>query len=466
MPAPGKRLALVVATGRYDDAGLARLRSPVHDAVEFAGVLADPGVGGFAVTSIVDRAHHEVRLGIEDFLADRGPDDLVLLYLSCHGVKDARGRLFFTAADTRKTRLAATGVASEWLFEQLDDCRARRQVVILDCCFSGAFATRAKGDPDLEHHLTSGRGRAVLTASRAGEYSFEGEPLPGAATVAGSVFTSGLVEGLGSGAADTGGKGQITVEDAYEYAFEFVRRSGVQQTPQRSIYAAEGQIVLARSPLGVSTLPETIRANLDSPHQAIRLGAVAALGEWITEVDDDRAAVGRRALERIARTDDPKVAAAADQRLRFAPLPAAVSSTAPPTVLWPLRVPPATPQRRRRRAARGVGSVLTPLAIGCGAGVTMFGAMEQEIVTVVTGAAVLALGLIAAIMGSRWFGSLSIELAGVNVLVGSMAGAGVAAILLGAVGLAVPFIGLAAAIVVLISMWVRRRLRGRTRIPG
>ena len=240
----GERLALVVATGRYDDPGLSRLRSPVRDAAGFAAVLGDPEIGGFAVTRVVDQPHHRIRLAVEDFLDDRSTGDLVLLYLSCHGVKDARGRLFFAAADTRKSRLASTGVESAWLLEQLDDCRARRQILILDCCYSGAFADRAKGSagPVVDDPLLgAGRGRVVLTASRAGEYSFQGEPL----AVTGSVFTTGLVEGLRTGAADLDHDGRITVDEAYDYAFDHVRREGAAQTPQRWIRGGEGRIVLA-----------------------------------------------------------------------------------------------------------------------------------------------------------------------------------------------------------------------------
>ena len=141
-----RRLALVVATQTYEDPSLRQLRAPARDVEELRGVLADPEVGGFEVSAVTDRGAHEIRLAIEDFLVDRRTDDLLLIYLTCHGLVDVRRRLFFAAADTRKDRLAATGVEAQWLLQQLDDCRARRQVVILDCCFSGAFANATKGD--------------------------------------------------------------------------------------------------------------------------------------------------------------------------------------------------------------------------------------------------------------------------------------------------------------------------------
>lgn len=154
---------------------------------------------------------------------------------------DARGRLYFAATDTDKSRLSSTGVESAWLLDQLEQCRARRQVLILDCCFSGSFA-HTNGDPevDLERRLVgAGRGRAVLTASRAGEYSYEGIPLPGAP--GGSVFTAALVDGLHSGDADRDGDGLITVEDAYDYAANQVTARGGAQSPQRWLYGSSAR---------------------------------------------------------------------------------------------------------------------------------------------------------------------------------------------------------------------------------
>ena len=62
-----------------------------------------------------------------------------------------------------------------WVNDRMEECRARQQVLILDCCFSGAFARGAKGADalGLDHLTEPGRGRAVLTASNATEYSFE-----------------------------------------------------------------------------------------------------------------------------------------------------------------------------------------------------------------------------------------------------------------------------------------------------
>lgn len=324
-PAPdlpeGHRLALVVATTTYADPALRQLRAPARDAVDLRDVLADPAIGGFDVTSVVDGDAQAVRLAMEEFVSDRSPDDLLVVYLSCHGLVDARRRLYFAATDTLKNRLAATGVEAQWLLDQLEDCRARRQVVILDCCFSGAFATAAKGDTDLalgERFHGQGRGRVVLTASRATEYSFEGEPLADSA-MTGSVFTSALVAGLRTGAADLDRDGYVSVDDAYTYAFDRIQATDAQQTPQRWLYGAEGTILLARSPAGVTivpaALPEAVRSGLESPQPAIRLGAVSALGEWLADADPARVVAAQDALRQVAENDIPRVASVAESLL-------------------------------------------------------------------------------------------------------------------------------------------------------
>ena len=245
-----RRAALVVAVSRYSDPMLRQLRAPAEDAAELGAVLGDPELGDFSVTTVTDGRAHEIRIAVEEFLAEQRPGDLSLVYLSCHGLMDARRRLYFAATDTLKNRLAATGIEARWLLDQLEECRARRQVIILDCCFSGAFAAGSKGDGDLglgDRFLGQGRGRVVLTASRGTEYSFEGSPTPHSASP-GSVFTSALAAGIRTGAADRDDDGWVTVDDAYVYAFDEMRAAGAEQTPQRWLYGAEGGIVLARNP--------------------------------------------------------------------------------------------------------------------------------------------------------------------------------------------------------------------------
>ncbi|MGX6603449.1 caspase, EACC1-associated type [Micromonosporaceae bacterium Da 78-11] len=271
LPGPdrsGRRHALVVATSTYTDPDLEGLRAPVRDADDMIEVLGDPQLGGFTVTPVINEPEHDIRYRIEDFLAQRRPGDLALVYLSCHGVLNSRDQLHFAAVNTRRNRLGATAIAAAWLHDRLEECDARRQVLILDCCFSGAFAgTKAAADLDLERRLLgAGRGRDLLTASRGSEYSFEGEPLPGGEG-ARSMFTAALVDGIRSGAADVNNDGLISVEDAFHHAADTLKAAGAQQNPQYFRSRGEGKIVIARNPHRVPTAPVEGRVPLSWPHR-------------------------------------------------------------------------------------------------------------------------------------------------------------------------------------------------------
>jgi hypothetical protein len=212
------------------------------------------------------------------------------------------------------------------LFECLDECSSLRQVVILDCCFSGAFGL-AKGDTQdvrLEElfgeSAEESRGRAVLTASRATENSFEGaSPTGGAST--GSVFTSVLLDGLRTGKADKNQDGFVSVKEAYEYAYAEVRKQGGKQTPQHWLYGGEGaDVVLTRSPVGrkiePAVLPDQLREVLESRYPKLRRGAVEELAAWLDDADPGRVVAAYEVIEHVAAQDIPEVALAARDYLR------------------------------------------------------------------------------------------------------------------------------------------------------
>jgi len=56
----GRRRALIVANGEYDNAGLQRLGSPAADADALAGVLADRTISDFDVRIVRNETAHVV----------------------------------------------------------------------------------------------------------------------------------------------------------------------------------------------------------------------------------------------------------------------------------------------------------------------------------------------------------------------------------------------------------------------
>ena len=206
---PGGRSALLITTAAYADAQLAWLRPPVSGAHDLAAALADPRAGGFAVDMLTDGTETEIRLAVARFLSGRSPDDTVLLYLACHSIRD-RARLYFAATDTWLRYPQRSALPAAVVLGELDRCAAGNRLLVLDCCFSGGFAEE-KGELDVAAELAlEGRGIAVLSGSRAREYSYEGRPI--GPELPRSVFTEGLAVGLATGAADADGNGIVTVE--------------------------------------------------------------------------------------------------------------------------------------------------------------------------------------------------------------------------------------------------------------
>ena len=82
--------------------------------------------------------------------------------------------------------LSATAIDAAFITDAMDRSRSNRQILILDCCHSGAFARGSKGALGASVGTAtvfegSGFGRVILTATYATEYAWEGEKIIGAA---------------------------------------------------------------------------------------------------------------------------------------------------------------------------------------------------------------------------------------------------------------------------------------------
>ena len=372
----GTRSALIVASEQYTDPGLQRLRAPASDARALAGVLRDPAIGGFDVRTLLNEPAHVVNLAVEEFFADRQPADLLLMHFSGHGIKDQDGELYFAASDTVMGRLAATAVAAEFVNRRMSRSRSRRVVLLLDCCYAGAFerglVARSGADLGIEQQL-GGRGRAVITASSAMEYAFEAGELTGELTGTSnappSVFTSALVQGLATGDADRDQNGLVGLNELYDYVYDQVRAATPSQTPGKWTFGMEGELYIARRARPVST-PAPLQAELqqaiDSPLAGIRAGAVQELAALLGGSHAGRALAARLALEQLTRDDSRAVAAAATAALAqpaaaaFAQPAPAAKAAPPPAAAPPRDDHPPGPRPRsdgRRRAAIMAGAV-------------------------------------------------------------------------------------------------------------
>lgn len=256
------KIALLIGVSEYGE-GLSGLPGTQEDIKAMQRVLQSPQIGGFDAVEILanpDRTQMESAIEIL-FTENRDREDLILLYFSGHGVRDDNGTLYFATCITTKNEQGrirtSTAVPASALQSYMNRSRSKRQVLILDCCFSGAFANDMKAKQaddaiDIKMQL-GGEGRAVLTSSTATQVSYEKE--------GSGIYTRYLVQGLETGAADRDGNGQITVDELHEYTREKVQEAA--PTMQPEIYAVrEGyKILVARAPQGDARL--TYRKELD-----------------------------------------------------------------------------------------------------------------------------------------------------------------------------------------------------------
>lgn len=346
------RVALLIGCSDYADRAFQQLPAPVQDIDAFRRVLADPMIGDFNVSTLLDKPSRRVSEQIEDFFTDRKPDDLLLLYFSCHGVLDSRGRLYFVTANTTRERLDSTGISARWVTERMDDSRSQRIVLLLDCCYSGAF-TRGlrRGSAGTEEILEQlgGRGRVVITASDTMEYAYNSE------------FTDAVVRGLATGAADLDGDGQISVAELYHYVYDQVRRNTPGQTPTMSADRMRGQLHLAKNPQVLLPLPTELEHVLASNSAWQRLWAVDGLRRLLrADHPGGQKLTARQALIHLRDDDtDLDVRATASEAL------SGISRR------------PGAPDHRRSRYRRLVGTGLA-LALAAGTVVAVTAVTAQQ----------------------------------------------------------------------------------------
>jgi len=181
------------------------------------------------------------------FFKGRDPKDLLLLFFSGHGVKNKRRELYFAATNTRKIRkelLETTALPAAEVTRWIKDSAAESQVVILDCCFSGAFGDLQAMDDrsvDVEAQLGA-EGRVVLTSTVSTGYGFE------AKDSALSIYSYYLVEGLSSGAADLDRDGYVNVGELHDFTSRKVQQAVPEMSPCMFGFRGEGhKILLART---------------------------------------------------------------------------------------------------------------------------------------------------------------------------------------------------------------------------
>jgi len=237
----GNRIAIIIGCSEYASENLSNLQYAEKDADAISKRLRDPEIGGFRdIYSFNSNSTlRDIEVTIDKVLTATHTNDKVVIYFSGHGIKHPDTRqLFLAVNETDKQAPRHTAIRANGLLEQLEEARASRKCVILDCCYSGAFGRKGAGvemldyDKDLEPH--EGKGVVVLSSSKEYEESLESE------RHGHSLFTHYLLEGM-DGPADANADGVITPSELYNYAYERVRdEANGEMSPKIPLNKLEG----------------------------------------------------------------------------------------------------------------------------------------------------------------------------------------------------------------------------------
>ncbi|MGA8046482.1 MAG: caspase family protein, partial [Dermatophilaceae bacterium] len=245
MPTMESAHALIIGIADYPH--VTKLPATVlDDARAIRDILVDPQLCGYPAENVRLLLDAEAtRAAILAAMAQLGEaadaDSSVFIYVSSHGgrVEDgpAAGQYLIPVDTVPGAMLPQTAISGDEFTEALGAIRARKVLVVFDCCHSGGIGqpkdltapqVKAGLSDGYYERLAAGRGRAILSSSRDTEFSYV---LPGKPN---SLFTEHLLAGLRGGIAS--GDGLIRVFDL----FEFVQPRVTQDRPdQHPIFKAD-----------------------------------------------------------------------------------------------------------------------------------------------------------------------------------------------------------------------------------
>lgn len=252
----GVKRALLIGVSEYGQ-GLEPLPGATKDLEEIKRILGSPQLGNFVdVRTLSNPDRQEMEEAIEELFATSTKDDLVLLFFSGHGVKDSSNQLYLANRITRKNQegelVRKTAVSARDIHDIMKDSRSKRQVVILDCCFSAAFRkgllVKDDGSVDLQNQL-GGEGRAILASSTDYSFSQLDKQL--------SIYTQYLVEGIETGKADLNRDKVISLDELHKYIEKRIRETFPVMTPKIYTDQEGSKIHIARAPRDYALVSDT-----------------------------------------------------------------------------------------------------------------------------------------------------------------------------------------------------------------
>jgi TPR repeat protein/uncharacterized RDD family membrane protein YckC len=253
--------AVLLGVNQYTDSSFRPLKYAIADIEDLRVLLTNPDIGDFSsenITFVADGTDAEMREALDGVLSQATSEDLVFIYFAGHSRTDRRGRLCLAAKNTDSKALVGTSLHWNVVQAMWDNSLAKRIVLILDSCYSGAVGESVRGDVSSKPwEEISGQGRIVISSSRAFEEARELDQFKH------GVFAHFLLEGLRTGDADEDKDGFIDIEELYGYVFRQMQSGRFSQVPEKR-GSSQGDIRIAKSIRSLQKLKEQQKKTEDA----------------------------------------------------------------------------------------------------------------------------------------------------------------------------------------------------------
>lgn len=293
------KFALLIGNQSFRHPSLVRLSAPQRDVRALAATLEDPKIADFKTELRLDVSLVDAKKAISWLFNARQPDDFVLFYYSGHGLKDTGGTFYLATTESDPQDPDPGSIDVTWFRQRMNACASLRQVLILDCCYSGSLIPQgmtgraSSVGPVLDERTfdPAGHGRFIMAATTADGSAFE--------QGGSSLYTRHLVEGLRTGGAAPS-KERISISDLHDFVARRVAESTPSiMRPQLWVDATTNPepLYIARNNNVRKSLDQKLVQDLWSDDSSVMELSVYRLGEIVKSDTNNLGHAARHALE-------------------------------------------------------------------------------------------------------------------------------------------------------------------------
>lgn len=238
LPNPLTSRAVLVGTSQYKY--LQPLPAVERNLKEFSKLLQSDDLWGLPATNCIVVSNPQTNADMLDPLQQAAEEasDTLIFYFAGHGLIHSTGSdLYLSLVGSDKRMYRST--AYEYIREELRESRARRRIVILDCCYSGrAFGLMSAADQPTEQIANSAalRGTYLMAAARENQTA-EGSGLY-------TAFSGELINLIRKGIPD--GPSLLSVDTLFTHAREALKDKGL-PIPQKREEDLSANLILFRN---------------------------------------------------------------------------------------------------------------------------------------------------------------------------------------------------------------------------